>query len=187
MRKKIKKGSICLLCLMLLIIWMGNIICINKKYPEAILDRHLLGETFEWNGFEICATDIQFLDENYVNTIFKDEIENFGGCKCVLVFLTITNNSTEMKEIQLYPLILQSGAWKNSILMMTFGDISQMYYPELPVTLHPKLEAGESIQCVLPYTMVKTIFTDKQWEKCENAEYELVFSLYPVKTFIKLQ
>lgn len=176
-----------LLISILTIVWLFFVVSINKKYPNPSYKQHTLGETFEFNGFEICATDIRFLNKDTVNNLFADVIPYWEDCKCVLYFLTITNNNPESKEIELQYFVMQTSAWCNSILMHTYGEISQIYYPELPITLHPTLEPGETIQCVLPYTVPKVQFTKKQWATCETAGYELVLSLYPVKEYITLQ
>ncbi len=182
-----RKVCICLLISSLFIVWLFFVISINQKYAAPSYRQHMLGEHFEFNGFEICATDIRFMDRNSVNRLFADVIPYWGDCKCVLYFLTITNNTSAPKEIELQYFVMQTSAWCNSILMHTYGEISQMYYPELPITLHPTLEPGETIQCVLPYTMPKVQFTEKQWAACESAGYELMVSLYPIKEYITLQ
>ena len=114
-----KRIYIYLLIGLLSIVWLIFVISINKKYPAPSYRQHMLGETFEFNGFEICATDIRFMDDETVNRLFKDEITYGIDCKCVLYFLTITNNIPQPKEIELQYFVMQTSAWKNSILMHT--------------------------------------------------------------------
>lgn len=181
--KKIKYSLIFLI----LLLWLISVIRINLKYPNAANTVYKVNESIEYNEFEINVSKMEFLDEARTKELFADEIERFGDCRCVLVYITVKNNGSEKRRIELYPFILESDAWKNSIMMSVYQEINEEYIKEGKVTLQPEIDAYGTYECILTYSIAKTNFTQEQWEGVENRKFDLVLTLYPVKRSVELQ
>lgn len=182
-----KKKTGYVIVFLILSLWLFFVIRINLKYPVGKTQVYELNEKVEYDGFEICVTKMAFLDKEKTSELLADEIEQFGDCRCALIYVSVKNNQKEEREIELYPFTLESDAWKNSVIMSAYQEINEEYVTEGRVTLRPVIEAGGSYECVLTYCIAKVNFTEKQWKSVENRNYNLVLSLYPVKKSIKVQ
>lgn len=185
--KRSKKKNGYFLVFLLLIFWFICVIRINLKYPDPKIQKHELNEVAELDGFEVSVSKMEFLDEGSTKELFADEIERYGDCRCILVYITVKNNRSEKARIELYPFVLESDAWKNSVIMSAFLKVNEEYVTEGRATLQPEIEAGGTYECILTYSIAKVSFTENQWKGLKNRNYNLVLSLYPVKKSIQLQ
>ncbi len=173
--------------IILIIVWLYNVAQINKKYSDAVLEEYSLNEYVDYQGIKFKVTSIDFLDQERELELFSNEIYKYGGCKCLLVYLEIKNDSDVSKKIDLTSLMLESGIWKNSILMHSFKVINEEQYRGKRVTLCPEIEANSNYSCILTYNIVKENFSNKQWKAITERDFSLVLSNYPIKKTVKLQ
>ncbi len=182
--KKIKwKRKIILLCIAAFVVMAAvQIVRINKKYPAPEEIRAGLNEEIAYNeNIMLMVSEMEFLDESRVREIYRNEFEHNGDCKAVLLKLVIENKGDTEDVIDMSSFILQSGAWKNAMLLNVFGILNEEIVGSDKSTMNPTIAPGESISYILPFHMIPDFFTEKQWEEVEKQEYQLVVSLYPEK------
>lgn len=170
----------------LLLVWCLNVVKISECYAESEDAAYNISETMKYNDLNIRVEKIEFLESEKLNKIYENAFGKLLEQECMLVYINIENNTTEEKRIELGSFVLQSGAYKNMVIMEVYQEVNQGYITNGKITTNPIIEAESSFKCILTYTIPKVQYTNKQWEKVREDKYQLVVTLYPVKRYFEL-
>ncbi len=181
--RKIYKIMIMVLVLLLGGAAVARIVQLNNKYPPATLEKYQLNEKLDYAGVEFMVTDFQLVNEEDIPAITPiDGDESLGEKKYMIITAKISNQSNKIKEVDLTPIKLESVAFTNAIDM---GALIQMSSGK--PTLHPTLYPNEEIEMQLPFAMSEVMFTEEDWKNINERDFQVVFSLYPVKKVVELK
>lgn len=180
MRKKIFLFSIIILCFALFVF---RFVSLNNEYPAPVLKNYNTNQIIPYGQFVMKVNSYYFLDTEMVKSTFNEELNAGQNLKCVIVNINVKNVGKSEKNVELYPFVLESGAWKNGINLNAFKKINR---DNKNATLEPTLKPEESLSIKLPFTMIDKHFKLKQWKIVESRKYSLVLSLYPTKRIISL-
>jgi len=170
LRNKIKKAYF--LYLLIFVVTMGGVFfakykSINARYPNPLVEVVFEGEKLNLNEYEVSVTNVNktcfanlaglFPESMY----FKEEAEK-NRLDVYLIRLKITGIGNSNQPITIYNTTLASGNSSNGMDLFAYNEIND----KDPVVC---LAKGESIELILPYTLIDTTDGDK----------ELIFALYP--------
>lgn len=168
-------------------VYLVMVIGINRKYPKSQLEEKQIGETLTVDDIEITATDVSFMKQEDFCEIYAAEKETFKEAECIMVTVNIKNTTEEKQRITLDSFALTSQAWTNSVAPDKYMKVNEKLNSEQYKSGPIYIEAGCERKLILPFLLVRTGFTEKQWEHVKERSYELVLSLYPKKQQIKLK
>lgn len=176
----------CIIGIAIIIVWSIGVIKINNTYSEVQEEKCGILQEMEYNGLTISIEKEEFMDKESINKIFEKSFGRNLEQQCMLLYMNITNKTDEKKTMELNSLVLQSGAYKNMVIMEVYEEVNDGYIIDDKITLHPEIQPGDTYRCILAYTIPRVQYTKKQWEKVKENKYYLVVSLYPVKKVIEL-
>ncbi len=173
-----------LICLVGAYVW--RFVDINRQYPDPILNGAEMGEALQFGIFELKALDFQIKTAEQVaqeeNCDVRD-LKNSADCemKVLSVTLQVKNTGTETAKFNVTPYRIESLDWSNGYSLST----AQWFYdlPELACELDPQ----EVQDMLLVFDAYDFQFHSSEWENFNGREFDLVFSTYPTKNYIRLQ
>ena len=181
--KKIKLLATMIVVGVFLCLYSLRYVNLNNKYPPPHVQQYEERQSVPYDSFELTVLETTFMNQETLDATFQDEHSAGVYPKCIVIDLKIYNNSQSEKQIEIYPFVLESGAWSNGIHLAAFlalnADVDQ-------ATLTPTLQPGESCMLKLPFTLTQEQFKPSQWKNIENRDFQLTFSLYPEKKTILL-
>lgn len=181
--RKLLIAGIILISILFLVLFLIRYNYLNTKYPEVIIDSSSMNEPVNYFDFSLCAEKYAIINQNEIKekNIISEQLPSGFETKMVLVTLNIKNTSTQEKTIELYPFVLESNGWRSAFDFEAFNKLNSEN-----VSTSLRLKPGKSQTVILPFTMYNSQFKKDYWAKLQNKEFDLIFSLYPIKKYIKL-
>ena len=174
---KIRKSYIIkiIILMIILIVCIGNIIFVNKKYGIEPKKTYKMNEDVTWNGYTINVKSYEILSEDEAEARYpgsKKILTNEGtsGEGSVLIVKCKLSSDKGAVSLTLGNLKAQGGTWTNGLSR----DMNLLINPEFD-----KLKAGDNEVC-LAFEFANVQFVNYNYEEIKNKKYELVVSLTPV-------
>lgn len=171
---------------LLIIILIGCLIRynnLNEQYQPPTYENYKQNQVVSYNSFAIKASEFEVMNEEDIQDLgpVYEDVTTIDGSsiKSIVTEVRIKNPSSQQMKLEVYPFVIESGGYSNGIDADLFHVLNKD-----EATMIPVLDAGEEITLQLPFTMIESQFTDKDWDNIENREFNLVLSLYPVKKTI---
>jgi hypothetical protein len=187
MNKIINKNLIiiCFILITLSLLFTFRYLSINQKYPDPINKEHKLNQPIKYGSFEIKTIGYKMMNSSELKdlgSVFNEITTPYDkNIKCVIATVNIKNSGTEQKNLEVYPFQIESGGFSNGIDAALFSVLNGE-----DSTLVPILKPNEEKKLLLPFTMIKSQFSKKDWEQIDYRKFQLVLSLYPEKNFVVL-
>ncbi len=174
MRSSLKKIIIVLLIIILGVLSIARIMYVNSRQHIDGTHTYKIGETFEYNGFQVKAEKVDFYSADDIKELYMEIPEEVLPEKEIVIRLEVKNMADEEQSFSLAPLTMQVGIEKGSA-------IDPYVYPYLNPELNgaPVLEKGETQIIMLAFPIEKAALE-------ANEQIKLVLSLYPEKYEIEL-
>lgn len=156
---------------------------INNQYPQAKEEEYSLRDKIDYRGIEISVEEFRLIDNDEITKMNLKESEFYkeNERKAIVATVNLKNNSSEMKSIESDYFEAATLDWHNGLNYEMFtilnGGEKSAY-----VELNPK----DEITLQLPYEMFDFQFKRDTWDSIEYLQFNLVFDIYPVKRFVKL-
>jgi len=182
-KRKLLTVGIVLITIVFLVLFLFRYSYLNQKYPEVIIESCKVNESINYMDFSLRAEEYEIINQNEINekNVIFQPLQSSFETKMVIVTLNIKNQSTQEKAIEIYPFVLESNGWSSAFDYEAFCKLNSENASTSLV-----LKPGETQTAILPFTMYNLQFKKDYWANLKNKEFDLVFSLYPIKKYIKL-
>ncbi len=165
-----------------------RIYAINKAYPAAKVKSYSMGDKFDFHGAEISVDGAELCHtSDIIEGYVCDQLDNQNNplsndeCKVLIVTITAENKTDEELMLPFHEVNAESVGWHNGLGLTEFCAVNEgITWPDI------KLPAGETTTVKLTFNMFSIQFKDKEWERVDDREYDLLFSEYPVKTVVEV-
>ncbi len=155
----------------LILIFLVNYNIINQKYPNPAVETAYVQESLNLGDYILAIDRVSIISEKELSDLFPEsdylrkeaESELTSNKAVILIDLEICGNEVEGHPMALYNTTLAYGYSTNGMDLLAFNDINKC-------DPFVKLDLGERIRLILPYTINKSIDYDSM---------ELIFALYP--------
>lgn len=172
--------------LLLLILYGIQYWKINTKYPAPQNISVCLNETVQVDGVEIKPLKAELLDGHQIQQIMhvsteaeNNNIYDYHNMKLYLMTILCRNVSSQKNNVDFTQWMVESGAWGNGLNGEFFKNLNGN------ISIIQDLKADEEITVELPFTMVESMFSKKEWEKMSSRNFNIIISLYPEKIILK--
>lgn len=159
---------------------------VNEKYPVPQNINVCLNETLQIKELEISPLKAELLDGQQIQQIVRNSITaekndtyDYHDMKLYLMTVLCRNISAQKNSVDFTQWMVESGAWGNGINGEFFKIMNEK------ISIIQKLDSNEEIIVRLPFTMVKSMFTKKEWKKLNERDFNIIVSLYPKKIMLK--
>lgn len=181
MKRKLAIGFVFLACISLYILQYQKV---NRRYLNPLNIDIYENETIRIDDIDITPLKAEFINEEKIRKLYpqlinNNESYNSNPIGLYLMKISCNNNTDEKKNLDFTQWMIEADAWGNGINGIFFSTLN----PDISIT--QKLNAHEKIVVQLPFTMVKNMFTKKQWKELKSRNFNIVVSLYPQKIILK--
>ncbi len=182
---KRKTYILILLCVLLSVI-VAKIYLLNKKYPNPIEEPYIIGETITDEIFSVTLNRMEIIDGNELAKRCPEEIVGYHSdgtpyqgneIRVLLAEISVEKlkNVTDTFDFSVF--MCESNAFGNGVNPSIFMKLN----PGVSIQ-REQINYKEARKVTLPFTMIQEQFRyKKQWERIEEREFFVVYSLYPVK------
>lgn len=176
------KKYIGIFTILLLSVWGIRVHQVNESFvkPETVICSSL--ESMQYKDLDITISGMKLVSESALK-IENCETSCLGEIYA-LVYVDIANKSETNQKLDLTSFVLQSGAYKNMIVMDVFQNINEKQHSIS--TLNPNIESGQTGSVILVYLIPSYQFTERQWKMVRYRNYQMIISLYPIKRIIEI-
>lgn len=180
MKKRIRILACVCLCGVLFFTWAvwkgGNM---RKRYPNPQIQTYRLGETLLYKGCEITFSDWQWGDGSLISEKLPEyrlsgTQSGQADARVGLITLCVRREEEGAGALDLADVSFSSGAWGNQFDLELFYLLN----PDLK-TMTPDPESGEEQRVILPLTLHKSQFTEKEWETIDSRRFYINIRYYP--------
>lgn len=178
---KVIKWAFCICLLAACGLLCQSIAAVNREYPNLPARQVSFGESGELQEgvtMRVEAVRWRTMDEARAayGQEFADQMEEGDIYRIVEAEVGLENKSGQERNIVLYDIYLEKGAYCQGIAPEVFGCANSS--PQMIFTL----KGHEKRRAVLGYVLYEFQFQKKQWEKIEQLGFCLADTKYPVKT-----
>lgn len=194
MNKQKKRIIVCLSLLFLLggvVLFTVQFIRVNQQFPPAIQKQYELMTPVPYQQVSITAEKFEILGhEDLLSRDSRYESDGYdtswapGTYRILTAGVTIHNNTGSVQIIDFTRMTLQSEAWHNGLYLEYFNYLNKDV-PNLSIS-QMKLPPKGDVRVVLPFLILDIHVPKNSWEHLDQRAYELILSLYPEKTVIRL-
>lgn len=158
---------------------------LNMQFPNPKLREAYIGEAMEFEEITFELEKVEMLDGKGVNALDSDIViatdpsgKPFPDeeIRVVLNYIQIKNCGNKQKAVDFSRINAESGAWGNGIN----GEIFMALNPGVSVQKEV-IKPGEVRNVVIPFSMLSTMFKEKDWESIDERVFSTVLNLYPEK------
>ena len=158
---------------------------LNMQFPNPELREAYIGEVMEFEDVTFELEKVEILDGKDMNAIDPDIViatdpsgKPFPDEKIrvVLNYIQIKNIGNKQKLVDFSRINAESGAWGNGIN----GEIFMALNPGVSVQKEI-IKPGEVRNVVIPFSMLSTMFKERDWEGIDERVFSTVLNLYPEK------
>lgn len=186
MSRKIKLFIILACISVFLITYIFMFVSVNSKFPQNTKEIYQMGQEFEYQNTKIKINNAKFIegedlqkDKGLLDLVNKYYEKQNDNIKLIVLDMEIKNIADKDNSISLIPFHLESNDFS---LQADLPFV--MYLNECGMQLD--LKKGESKILKFPVPLSKNFFRKSKWNNVKNRDYDLVYSLYPVKKMIKI-
>lgn len=174
MKSSLKKIILILLIIILVVLSILQIRNINSKQHVDEVHTYKIGETFEYNDFQVKVAAIDFYSAADMKSMYAEIPEEMLVENELIIKAEIKNMADDKQSFNITPLTLQVGIEKGSA-------IDPYVYPYLNPELSGSvvLEKEEKKTVMLAFPIEKTAVESKE-------QIKLILSLYPKKYEVNL-
>lgn len=182
---KKKKIMVIIFILVFAVVFLYRYRSINQQFPNPELREAYIGEVMELEDVTFQLEKVEMLDGKGLHALDPDIViatDPSGNpfpdekIRVVLNYIQIKNIGNQQKAVDFSRIKAESGAWGNGIN----GEIFMALNPGISVQKEI-IRPGEVRNVVIPFSMLSTMFKEKDWARIDERVFSTVLSLYPEK------
>ncbi len=183
-KMNVKKGLLIVIVLILIMMWGIGVYRVNTQIPQVKKSVFQSGEWIPWkDGMEIKVQGMHFMEDDEIRKNGRIPEESLYSYEMRLLWAEICVRNRGEKESLFDALDLgaESDGWSN------IPDVEfYQYFCDAEKGLYNNLQPGEEMTYELPYLLLRANFRDSEWEKAEQKQYYITWSLYPEKLSVSI-
>lgn len=167
------------------VLFVGSLflfIRINLKYKNPTIEEASLNEAVRYNGYEFVVQSGYFLNDDELLEVWGDDLNNYSDAEAYMVTIDITKVDADADYISLGNFELLSETYRQGPDLLVFRALNDHLSK-----LFNELDQGETQTYIFPYMLVKEQFSNSQWKKIKERQYNIVFTLYPIMKMVRIQ
>lgn len=183
--KWLKRGILIVLLGLLIGAWTWRYVTLNRYYDNLDNGDYRLYQSGEFVPFEDDGLDLETNLNGYHLRVDRFEVKSTAEClkqwgvkanaeqfsaeKIALVYITLKNENCEPNPVKLSAMLLRG---ENSTAPMQY-DLLISANPVLQGYTQVALNPGDECQIVLPYGLMRTVFSSHTWKNIEDESFYL--------------
>ncbi len=173
--------------IVLVAVWIGCFLRINRAYPQAELIRVGLNEPLQYGLYTVTVSEAHIEDTSalYEKYELSADYKTLPE-KTLMCTVNIRRTKPDLKDSSQHSLNLSyitavSGAWRN------MADLSELFESLNSGVVTPsRLQQGEQQSYTLAFGLWKDSFSPTHWERLDEIPFAIQLSIYPQKNEISL-